>query len=179
VIAVAEGLEQVLADLVGTTTSSPELEITADRLALVCSLTWATSPLHASKPAMAPGEFGERLFPGPVLPAIAAELFHAGPGFRELERRGIELADTRSITVAYRRPVLAGDRVTASTSLIGWTPQRPVDSADSDRVDFEPATLALHDALRNQRGELVADIDRVVMIRSVAAARADDTRASG
>ena len=177
-IAVAWGLEQALAELVGTTTSSPELEITADRLALICSLTWATSPLHASKPAMARGQFGERLFPGPVLPAIAAELFRAGPGFRELQSRGIEFVDTRSVAIAYRRPVLAGDRVTASTTLTAWTPQRPVHRAGSDRADVEPPTLALHDALRNQRDELVADIDRVVTIRSVVVARADATRAS-
>jgi acyl dehydratase len=145
---------------IGSTTTSMGRTIGEGEFTLLNTLSWSLSELHTNKVLMLKSAFGERLLAGPILTAIVGGLHATSDGFRLVKSDyGISFVAGLSMDAKYRAPVLPGDTLWVDTTLASAR-------ASASRPGL--GILVFHDVARNQRDEVVLEMDRPLLFRRVA-----------
>lgn len=134
---------------IGSVVENGGRTITETDLVLITSLTGMIDPVHLDHEEMKKSRFGERLVPGVFTMGVALGLIHA-------VRQGRTVGLVEISKLKFPNPVIPGDTITARSEI---TAKR------ESRSNPEVGLVHLHDTGRNQRGECVLELDRIVMYK--------------
>jgi acyl dehydratase len=133
---------------VGVTLQGASRTVTDVEIALLPAMMGAISPLFHDEPTARAGPMGGRVLYGPALLGISVALTE--PFLHDQVLGLLEVTGVR-----FRRPVKAGDTVTASMSI-------------RDRVGREGKAgevITVEDEVRNQDGDVVLTFERRILIK--------------
>lgn len=134
--------------VVGARITGSSRTVTDAELALLPAFMGAISPLFHDEVTASKSRLGRRVLYGPALLGIA--IAATEPALHGIAMGLVELTGVR-----FRRPVGAGDTVTATMTVLERV-DRPGKAGDF---------LILQDEVHNQEGELVLEFRRTVMVR--------------
>lgn len=170
----AEGIGFVMesrdhsADLVeglplGSSARSVGRTISEGEFALLHSLSWAISEVHANKHLMTTSGFDDRVLAGPMLTAVVAGLQSTGDQFDRVRREhNVTFLAVLGIDAKYFAPVIPGDTIWVDTTL---TSARPSTGRPGTGV------MIFRDVATNQRGEVVLEMERPMLFTRTAQAQ--------
>lgn len=133
---------------VGIEVTGNSRTVTDVEISLLPAIMGAISPLFHDEQAARNTALGRRVLYGPALLGIAIACTE--PILHDFAMALVAITDVR-----FRRPVGAGDTVTASLTVLELRlrPDKPGD------------LLTVHDQVHNQEGELVLEFQRVILVR--------------
>lgn len=146
---------------VGTTGRSVGRTIAEGEFALLNTLSWSFSEPHANSELMSQTSPGERVLSGPMLTAVVAGLHASGDHFNEIRSSfGLKFLAVLGIDAHFHAPVVPGDTIRADTTLVSTRA-----SASRPGVGI----MVFRDVARNQRDEVVLDMERPMLFSRGAA----------
>lgn len=144
---------------IGSVERSPGRTVTAGELALLHSLCWVRGALHTDLEEARRGAYGDLIATGPVLVAVMAGLWSAGPQYRRLEDEyGVRLLAVLGSENRYLKPLRAGDTIHLESE---FTAARASASQPGRGV------LTLRDRALNQAGEVLAEVTNSMLFERV------------
>ena len=141
---------------IGQKFTSPGRTISEGDFTLLTNLTWTTAEIHSNREYMKKTQFGDMILAGPCTVAVMIGMNGRGAFgmlFEEGKVRVVALLGLDEIR--FRAPVLPGDTLTAHAELLDVRPSQK---------NPRRGILRVKDSATNQKGELVVESIRTMMI---------------
>lgn len=132
---------------IGSTGRSVGRTISDGEFTLLNTLSWSFS--------------GERVLDGPMLTALVAGMHSSGDHFEEIRRSfGVKFLAVMGLDARYRAPVVPGDTIWVDSTLA---------SARASASRPGVGVMVFRDVVRNQRDEVVLEMERPMLFSRQAA----------